>query len=201
MIGAIIGGAMGLANMIGGGIKSAKENRRQRKLIEEEKAAAENAYKRDYYGNYLDRSEVRSLLKRAREVSKDRMNNARATAAVMGSTPEVAVAQQQAEANAYGNVVSGLGANADTYKDMAQRRYDDARRSILNQELGYARERGANYSNMIANGANAIAGSLGVPTTGNNNVVSPNSDMSPSANGVVGNYTALNNMLNSNRLF
>ena len=96
MLGAILGTAAGLASGIFGGIKSAKAAREQQRLINEQEAKNEAWYNRNYYQNYMDSAEAQAAMKRVENTLKKQTQEARATAAVTGETPEAAIAQQQA---------------------------------------------------------------------------------------------------------
>ena len=50
----LIGGGLGLANSMFGGIKAAKERKRQDRIIREAKQRNEDFFNSEYYQNYMD---------------------------------------------------------------------------------------------------------------------------------------------------
>lgn len=113
MIGAILGAVGGLASGIFGGIKSAKAAREQQRLINEQESKNNAWYNRNYYQNYMESAEAQAAMKRVENTLKKQNQEARATAAVMGSTPEAVVAQQQANNEILDNTATGMAARAD----------------------------------------------------------------------------------------
>ena len=63
----LIGGGLGLANSMFGGIKAAKERKRQDRIIREAKQRNEDFFNSEYYQNYMDRSDVQAAMKRVRD--------------------------------------------------------------------------------------------------------------------------------------
>ena len=92
----LIGGGLGLANSMFGGIKAAKERKRQDRIIREAKQRNEDFFNSEYYQNYMDRSDVQAAMKRVRDTMRKSNRTAAASAAVTGATPEAVVAQKQA---------------------------------------------------------------------------------------------------------
>lgn len=78
----LIGGGLGLANSMFGGIKAAKERKRQDRIIREAKQRNEDFFNSEYYQNYMDRSDVQAAMKRVRDTMRKSNQTAAASAAV-----------------------------------------------------------------------------------------------------------------------
>lgn len=156
MIGAILGAVGGLASGIFGGIKSAKAAREQQRLINEQESKNNAWYNRNYYQNYMESAEAQAAMKRVENTLKKQNQEARATAAVMGSTPEAAVAQQQANNEILDNTATGLAAQATQRKmqvDAANRQNQNA---ILNARLGQSQMNEQGGAQLMSNGLGLI---------------------------------------------
>ena len=79
----LIGGGLGLANSMFGGIKAAKERKRQDRIIREAKQRNEDFFNSEYYQNYMDRSDVQAAMKRVRDTMRKSNQTAAASAAVL----------------------------------------------------------------------------------------------------------------------
>ena len=98
-----LGAAFGLGSSIYGGIKGAKERKKQEKLLNEQMAKNENLFKREYYQDIMNRSDTANILKNYRDTLKRRNKTQRNMAAVTGATPEAVAAQKKINADAYGD--------------------------------------------------------------------------------------------------
>ena len=76
----LIGGGLGLANSMFGGIKAAKERKRQDRIILEAKQRNEDFFNSEYYQNYMDRSDVQAAMKRVRDTMRKSNQTAAASA-------------------------------------------------------------------------------------------------------------------------
>lgn len=160
MIGAIIGAAASVGNMIGGGIKTAQANKEQKRLLQEERKRIQSQYEKDYYSDYLNRSDIQSLVKKMQDQSKKRSESAAATAVVTGGTPESIAAQQQAEAEGMGQAMSQIAGYGDQWKQGVADRYNQQMSNLNSMQYQFNSERSANYSNMLSNGAKGLAGAV-----------------------------------------
>lgn len=156
MIGAILGAVGGLASGIFGGIKSAKAAREQQRLINEQEAKNNAWYNRNYYQNYMESSEAQAAMKRVENTLKKQNQEARATAAVMGSTPEAAVAQQQANNEILDNTATGLAAQATQRKTQVDAANQQNQNAILNARLGQSQMNEQGGAQLMSNGLGLI---------------------------------------------
>ena len=156
MIGAILGAVGGLASGIFGGIKSAKAAREQQRLINEQESKNNAWYNRSYYQNYMESAEAQAAMKRVENTLKKQNQEARATAAVMGSTPEAGVAQQQANNEILDNTATGLAAHATQRKMQVDAANQQNQNAILNARLGQSQMNEQGGAQLMSNGLGLI---------------------------------------------
>lgn len=146
----------GLASGIFGGIKSAKAAREQQRLINEQESKNNAWYNRNYYQNYMESAEAQAAMKRVENTLKKQNQEARATAAVMGSTPEAAVAQQQANNEILDNTATGLAAQATQRKTQVDSANQQNQNAILNARLGQSQMNEQGGAQLMSNGLGLI---------------------------------------------
>lgn len=146
----------GLASGIFGGIKSAKAAREQQRLINEQESKNNAWYNRNYYQNYMESAEAQAAMKRVENTLKKQNQEARATAAVMGSTPEAAVAQQQANNEILDNTATGLAAQATQRKTQVDAANQQNQNAILNARLGQSQMNEQGGAQLMSNGLGLI---------------------------------------------
>jgi len=149
----LIGGGLGLANSMFGGIKAAKERKRQDRIIREAKQRNEDFFNSEYYQNYMDRSDVQAAMKRVRDTMR------KSNQTVTGATPEAVVAQKQANNEIIADAASGIQANADAYKNNVKSLYLNQQNALDQARLGQSAMSERGYAGM-AGGALQTAGSL-----------------------------------------
>lgn len=160
MIGAILGAVGGLASGIFGGIKSAKAAREQQRLINEQESKNNAWYNRNYYQNYMESAEAQAAMKRVENTLKKQNQEARATAAVMGSTPEAAVAQQQANNEILDNTATGLAAQATQRKMQVDAANQQNQNAILNARVGQSQMNEQGGAQLMSNGLGLIGSAI-----------------------------------------
>lgn len=146
----------GLASGIFGGIKSAKAAREQQRLINEQESKNNAWYNRNYYQNYMESAEAQAAMKRVENTLKKQNQEARATAAVMGATPEAAVAQQQANNEILDNTATGLAAQATQRKMQVDAANQQNQNAILNARLGQSQMNEQGGAQLMSNGLGLI---------------------------------------------
>lgn len=146
----------GLASGIFGGIKSAKAAREQQRLINEQESKNNAWYNRNYYQNYMESAEAQAAMKRVENTLKKQNQEARATAAVMGSTPEASVAQQQANNEILDNTATGLAAQATQRKMQVDAANQQNQNAILNARLGQSQMNEQGGAQLMSNGLGLI---------------------------------------------
>ena len=146
----------GLASGIFGGIKSAKAAREQQRLINEQESKNNAWYNRNYYQNYMESAEAQAAMKRVENTLKKQNQEARATAAVMGATPEASVAQQQANNEMLDNTATGLAAQATQRKMQVDAANQQNQNAILNARLGQSQMNEQGGAQLMSNGLGLI---------------------------------------------
>lgn len=166
MIGAILGTAAGLASGIFGGIKSAKAAKEQQKLINEQENKNDAWYNRNYYQNYMDSAEAQAAMKRVENTLKKQTQEARATAAVTGATPEAAIAQQQANNEILSDTATGLAAQSTARKANVDAVNLQNQNNIMNMRMGQAQATESGNAQLMGNGLGIIGSALSLTDWG-----------------------------------
>lgn len=161
MIGSIIGAAASLGSMIAGGIGGAKENRKRNQLLQAERDRINNEYNQDYYADYMNRSDVQSLMRNLREMQKTKNQNVQSAAAITGATPEAVTAEKQSNNTALENAAGNIAANSDSYKQGIRDRYNAQLSGLNSQYYANSQARSQNYQNLVRNGISGLAGAVG----------------------------------------
>jgi len=156
----LIGAGLGLASGIYGGIKASKAAKEQERLINGQRAKNDAWYNRNYYQNYLDSSESRAAIKRVEDTMKRRNEQAKATAAVTGGTPETVLAQQENDQKLMSDTVEGLAARADARKDNIDAVNQQNQNNIMNQRMNQAQMNESGGSQLMGNGLGLIGSAL-----------------------------------------
>lgn len=167
MIGAILGAAAGLASGIAGGIKSAKAAREQKRLINEQEAKNEAWYNRNYYQNYMDSAEAQAAMKRVENTLKKQTQEARATAAVTGTTPEAAIAQQQANNEILSDTATGLAAQSTALKGQVDAVNQQNQNNIMNMRLNQEKAKESGNAQLMGNGLGILGKAISLTDWGN----------------------------------
>lgn len=161
MILSAITGGLGLAQSIFGGIKAAKEAKKQQRVIGQEQAKNEAWYNKNYHQDYMDRADAKAQMKRVEDFMNRRNKMAEASAAVTGATPEAVLAQKEQSNDALAQTVGNIAQNADAYKDQVQARYDDKANALTQAQLGQSQMSEQGAANMAAGGINMMGSALG----------------------------------------
>ena len=156
----LIGAGIGLASGIFGGIKSAKEAKKQQALINEQEKKNNEWYNRNYYQNYMDTTEAQAAMKRVENTLRRQNEQARATQTVMGGTPELAVAQQQANDEVLADTATGLAAQSTARKANVDAINMQNQNNITQQRIGQSQATEAGNANLMSSGLGIIGSAL-----------------------------------------
>ena len=164
MLGSIIGGALGIAGSIVGGIKQAKVMRQVNDSLTSQQNDNQAWYERRYNEDETQRAEAQRMLQQTRDYIKQRNQEAAGTAAVMGGT-DAAIAQQKAANNsAISDTAAQIAASGGARKDAIERQYMDRDAAIEdsknNLRLGKAQAIGTAINGVAQAGA-GIANAIG----------------------------------------
>lgn len=173
MIGALVSAGIGAVGSIYGAIKAGQERKKLEAYTNQQASENEAKYNRDYYGDYLQRTDSQAVLKQMRDQLQDQNRQAQSTAAITGATPEAQLAQMEASNDAVGNTMSKISAMGAAFKDSVDNRYMARKDAIMAQRQSMtevaARSGETLLSNSLSLTGNALANmvpSLGVKKTG-----------------------------------
>lgn len=142
LIGSIIGGGLGAAGAIYGGISASKAMKKAKKNIEAQRKKNQDWYDQRYNEDATQRADAQRILTRTEEIIKQRNKAAAGSAAVMGGTDESVAAAKAANNKALADATSQIAANAEDRKDNIEATYlqnDNAMVEQLNNlEIGKA---------------------------------------------------------------
>lgn len=153
----LIGGAIGAAGAIFGGISASNAMKKMKKNVEAQRKKNQDWYDRRYNEDATQRADAQRILTQTEESIKQRNRQAAGAAAVMGGTDESVAAAKAANNEALADATSQIAANADARKDNIEATYmqnDNAFVERLNQiEQGKAQA----ISGAVQGVANAAA--------------------------------------------
>lgn len=133
-MGSIVGGALGAAGSIFGGISASKAMRRVKKNLQAQKEANQNWYDRRYNEDATQRADAQRILTQTEESIRNRNRQAAGAQAVMGGTDESTAAAKAANAQALADATSQIAAGAENRKDQIEQTYQQ-RDSQINEAL------------------------------------------------------------------
>ena len=161
MIGMAIGGALGLAGQVLGGISASKAARAERKMLQAQQQKNQNWFDRRYNEDATQRADAQRLLTRVEEGIKNRNKAAAGTAAVMGGGQEAVAAAKAANNEAIADAVGNIVASADARKDAIEQQYME-RDAQLEQQLTSAKaNQKAQIGQAVAQGLGTIGDIVG----------------------------------------
>ena len=155
-----LGAVAGLASGLFGGIKSAKEARRQQKLINEQEAKNNAWFNRNYYQNYMDTAEAQAAMKRVEDTLKRQNEEARATATVMGGTPEAELARTKDNNKILGDVATNLASQSTARKAKVDAINQQNQTAITQARIGQSAATEAGNATLMGNGLGLIGSAL-----------------------------------------
>lgn len=184
-IGQAAQGTVGLGSALFGGIKSGKERKKAAKMLEQaqedvkkEQAFNDTLFNKEYYQDFLQRSENQAALKMMRDRLKRQNETAAQRAVVTGGTDEAAAKQKEISNEAYGNAVSSIAGNSSSAKEAVMNRYLNYRNGLNAQKMGlYGQQMNLHnqsaqqYANLMQNGLNSLSSSFTSSGNGDNGLV------------------------------
>lgn len=161
LIAAGISAAASIGSSIFGSSQARKEKRRQLKAIEKQKAENRNWYNRRYYEDATQRADAQRMLTRTNDAIKKRTQAAYGRKAVVGGTDATLASTQQANAEAMGNAMGDIVANAEARKDDIEQQYRSRQQELdaaaSNVRTSYSQARRENVANAATGVMNAAA--------------------------------------------
>ena len=131
-----LGGVAALGSTITGAVKSVGASNSQRRVIDRMEAENDAWYNKEYYQDYMNRSDAQAAMKRVRDFMQRRGRQADASAAITGATPESIVAARAADNQVISDTAAGIQANADAYRDGVRRTYLNQKQAIIPARMG-----------------------------------------------------------------
>ncbi|MBD5172864.1 MAG: hypothetical protein HDT02_06580 [Bacteroidales bacterium] len=158
MVGDIIGGALGVAGSIFGGIRASEAMKRVKSNLEDRKRRNQDWFDRRYNEDATQRADAQRILAKTEEAIRNRNRGAAGTQAVMGGTEESLVATKEANAKAMADAAANIAVNGERRKDSIEQMYQQR-----DEQLDSA------LNNMEVNKAQAISQAMqGVSQAGGN---------------------------------
>ena len=164
MLGAIIGGAVGAAGSIFGGISKNKAIKKQMEMVARMQRDNQDWYDRRYNEDATQRADAQRMITLTEESIKKRNKAAAGTAAVMGGTDESVAAEKEANSKALADTTSRIVAAGDARKDQIENQYLSRKENLDNamRELESQKQSGLDIlGGAIGGAAQGILGGLG----------------------------------------
>ncbi len=134
MMSAAIGGGLGAASSVLGGIGRNRALRKQMRMVKDMKKENEDWYNRRYNEDATQRADAQAALTQTQEAINERNNRAAGAAAVMGGTEESVAATKAANAQAMADTTSAIVQNGEARKDNIETTYRE-KNDQYNQQL------------------------------------------------------------------
>lgn len=155
---------VGVGAAVAGGIGSAIEANKARKVYEKEASDNKNLYDKEYNQNYTERADVQATLGKMRDQFKRNTEVSRNIAAVTGATPEQQVAETAAQNTQLGATVQGIAGQASAFKDGVQNRYLQQKSYLAGKQAAGYEDKATSWGNFAGNGMSLASSSFKTPT-------------------------------------
>lgn len=161
MIGAIVGGALGLGSAVVGAIGSAKQNRKARRLIQQQRAENQAWYKRKMAEDFTQRADSQAILNKQREMLSEQYQTAAKTNKIAGGTPEAEAIQKSMANRSLSNTMTNLASASAQHKDAVEQQYRSQDNAINQQQAQNYQQQAQNISQAASQVGNAGTSLLG----------------------------------------
>lgn len=159
-IGSLIGGALGLAGSIYGGVKASQAMKGVKKNLEGQRRENQDWFDRRYNEDSTQRADAQRMLQITADNIRKRNQAAAGRAAVMGGTEESVAAEKAANAQAMADAASQIVAQGEARKDEIEQQYRGRDTELQGQLNNVEAARAAALSQAAAGVAQA-AGTAG----------------------------------------
>lgn len=156
MWGQLASGIVSLGGAVLGAVRSAKANRDALKELNKKEARENARYARRYNESTLDRADMQRLIRQAGEEMRRRDQAAEGKMAVMGGGEEALAAQKEANAQAMGDVMGSVAAQAAVDRRAEDDRHQQALDGISDERAAIKRQQGQ----VITNAAEQVMGTM-----------------------------------------
>lgn len=155
-IGTAISAGVGAASAIFGGIKNAREARKQRRLLKEQEAAEKAWYDREYNTDNTQRASAQRLITMTQDSIRKRNQAAAGQSAVMGGTAAAAAAREQNN-NAIAQTASNINAQGMAQRDAIEHQHLANMQNFANRRMQMSQQQQANTAAAIQGVGQAAA--------------------------------------------
>lgn len=162
MIAQLASAALKIGGSIFGGIKAAKEAKKQQRMLDNQKAQNEAWYNRRYNEDGTQRADAQRLLTQTQDRLRRQNQAAAGTAAVMGGSNEAVAAQKAANNAALADTVGTIAANADARKDNIEQQYMAKNDQLVQQNLNLSKQRAQNITQAVSGVSSAADSFSGI---------------------------------------
>lgn len=156
-----VGVVTSLASVIANGIASRKKNQQAQNALQEQQKRTKAWYENEKASEYSERNDVKAILKKQKELLDDRYNNAKGTAAVMGSGLESVALEKNAATSAISDTATEIAGRSAAYQQGIDAQKIAADQAAVQQEAGILTQQGQAITDAastgVAAGLNAIA--------------------------------------------
>lgn len=163
-ISGIIGGSAAITGALVGTIGSSVNNKKARKLIDEEIKKNQEWYDTKMSEDYTLRSDVQATINKQRELLNEQYSNARARSIVGGGTEEAMALQQAAANRSLSDTMGSVAANASAYKDNVEAQYRSQDAALAQQKVQSYQQQAQQFadagSQMVQSGLSTAAAGL-----------------------------------------
>ena len=146
-----------MASTIGSGVMSAVNNRKMQSAEAAETARQLGEGNLRANEDYVGRSENAYALGTLDRKLNNLQERSAGKQKVIGGTPEMTVAQQKANANAYADAVSGIAAKASANRDKALDAIEKVNHQHAENQMTFMENRNKTYENLFSNAASAFS--------------------------------------------
>lgn len=155
-IGTAISAGVGAASAIFGGIKNAREARKQRRLLKEQEAAEKAWYDREYNTDNTQRASAQRLITMTQDSIRKRNQAAAGQSAVMGGTAAAAATREQNN-NAIAQTASNINAQGMAQRDAIEHQHLANTQNFSNRRMQMSQQQQANTAAAIQGVGQAAA--------------------------------------------
>lgn len=158
-----IGAAEALGSAAYSAMKSSQANKNAQRRLQEEEAQNKRLY--DFRSNqdFTSRTDAQAIINQQREWAQEALRQTRATNAVAGGSEESVAAQKEAANAAMSNTMQSIAADASTYKEGVEDKYQQRKSQLAQQEI---QREDAKAQQIAQAGAQAINAGLGLIGSG-----------------------------------
>lgn len=158
MIGALIGGGLGVIGSIYGGIKAAQAAKKANAELDKKAQINQAWYDRKYNEDATQTADAQRLLTRIEDRLRRRNKSLEAQQAVTGATEEALAAQREQNNEVYANVASGIAANAEAQKGAIEQQHLNTQQGISDQRANIEQQRASSIAQATSGVLSAAGG-------------------------------------------